>query len=146
MKKIIFKIITPDKAVFEDEVYQITLPVLDGDVTILPDHIPYIASIKAGEIIVRKESPQDKGISLSVSGGFLEFHGNVLTLLADTAEHAEEIDIERAEQGRKRAEELKEQTYADKEDYARVIAKLEKEMARIRVAKKHRTHHMQHQS
>ena len=69
MKKIKFKIVTPERIVFEDEVDQVTLPVTDGEVTILPNHLSYIASLKAGEIMLKKDG---KEINMAVSGGFIE--------------------------------------------------------------------------
>lgn len=132
-----FKIVTPEKAVVEEEIYQATLPVEGGEVTILPLHIPYIGAIKAGEIILRKSASGEE-ISLATSGGFVEFHGDTMVILADTAERAEEIDLARAEEARKRAEELKKETiHMGEEEYARTAALLEKEMARVKVARKH---------
>jgi len=137
MKKIKFKIVTPERTVFEEEVDQATLPVTDGEVTILPDHRSYIASLKAGEIMLRKDG---KEIEMAISGGFIEFDNNKLVVLADTAEHAEEIDLKRAEEARVRAEQLKkEKVIMDESEFARVAAAVEKEMARIKVARKHRT-------
>lgn len=137
MSSIKFKIVTPERTVLEDEMYQATLPVEGGDVTILPNHISYIGAIKAGEIILRKKSGGAE-ISLVTSGGFVEFHSNTLVVLADTAERAEEIDLARAESARLRAEQLKkEQTHVSDEEYARTAALIEKEMARVRVARKH---------
>lgn len=139
MQHIKFKIVTPEKAVIDEEVYQVTLPVLDGEVTILPNHVPYIGAIKAGEIIVRKESDGEE-ISLATSGGFAEFHDNTLSILADTAERAEEIDLARAEEARTRAALLqKERITMDDEEYARTAAMIEKELARVKVARKHHT-------
>ena len=81
----------------------------------------------------------DSTENLAVSGGFVEFDTNTLSILADTAERAEEIDIERAEAARMRAEKIKqEQVSMGEEEYARVAAALEKEMARLKVARKHR--------
>jgi F-type H+-transporting ATPase subunit epsilon len=135
--RIKFKIVTPERTVFEDEVDQATLPVTDGEVTILPNHRSYIASLKAGEIMLKKDG---KEIPLAVSGGFIEFDKNNLIVLADTAEHAEEIDLKRAEEARVRAEDLKKEKVAlDESEFARVAAAVEKEMARIKVAKKHRS-------
>lgn len=132
-----FKIVTPEKTVLEEEIYQITLPIEGGDVTILPNHMPYIGSVKSGEILIRKEMNGDE-TSLATSGGFVELHDNVLIVLADTAERADEIDLVRAEEARKKAEEImKEKVHADDEDYARVAAMIEKETARVRVARKH---------
>jgi len=137
MNKIKFKIVTPERTVFDDVVDQATLPVADGEVTILPNHRSYIASLKAGEIMLKKDGQE---IEMAVSGGFIEFDKNNLVVLADTAERAEEIDLARAEEGRKRAEALKkEKITMDDSEFARVAAAVEKEMVRIKVAKKHRT-------
>lgn len=136
VSKIKFKIITPEKTVFEDEVEQVTLPVENGEVTILPNHRNYIAALRAGEAMVKKDGQE---IHLAVAGGFIEFAKNTLVVLADRAERAEEIDLARAEEARKRAEELKKEKITDSEEYARVASMVEKEMARIKVAKKHHT-------
>lgn len=137
-KKIKLKIITPERIVFETDVEQATLPVADGEVTILPNHMAYIAALKAGEILIKNEK-EDWGIA--VSGGFVEFRHNELSILADTAERAEEIDLQRAEAGRKRAEEImREKVALNDVGYARVAAAIEKEAARIRVAHKYRSH------
>lgn len=137
MSFINFKIVTPERTVFEGEIDQSTLPVADGEVTILPSHRSYIAALKPGEIFLRKGNDD---FSFSVSGGFIEFADNNLVVLADTAERAEEIDMARAEVGRKRAEELKQQQISmDESEYARVAAAIEKETARLRVARRHHT-------
>lgn len=134
-RKIKFKIVTPERVVFEQEIDQATLPVLDGEVTILPDHRSYIAALKAGEIMLKTGKEE---LLLATSGGFMEFNENVLIVLADTAEAAEEIDVKRAEEARERAEELKKQKVSMGEhEYARVAAAIEKEAARVRVARKH---------
>lgn len=131
--KIQFKIVTPERSVYEAEIDQATLPVVDGQVTILPGHRSYIAALKPGEIMLKKGTEE---VHLATSGGFVEFNNNALVLLADTAEHSAEINVERAEEARARAEELKKEklTMSDME-YARVAAAIEKEMARIRVGK-----------
>ena len=138
-QKIKFKIVTPERTVFEQEIDQATLPVLDGQVTILPGHRSYIAALKAGEVLLKSGEEE---IHLATSGGFIEFNNNILVVLADTAEAAAKIDLKRAEEARKRAEELKkEKVSMDEMEYARVAAAIEKEMARVRVAKKHHTKH-----
>jgi len=135
--RIKFKIITPERTVYENEVDSATLPVTDGEVTILPSHRSYIASLKQGEVMLRIGKEE---IHMAVSGGFIEFNQNNLIILADTAEHAEEIDEKRAEEARKRAEELKEQKVnMSEEEFARIAALIEKEMNRVKVARKHRT-------
>ncbi len=135
--KIKFKIVTPEKTVFEDLIDQATLPVADGEVTILPNHQSYIGALKAGNIMIKKEGEE---IDMSVSGGFAEFNQNSLTILADTAERAEEIDLKRAEEAKQKAEvAMKERVQMDDTEYARVAAAVERAAARLKVAKKHLT-------
>ncbi len=134
-----FKIVTPERTVLEQEITQATIPTVVGEITILPNHRSYIAGLKPGEILVKcLEQGKTKDCALAVSGGFVEFHNNELTILADTAERAEELDLKRAEEARKRAEELKKRKITDEKEYATVLAQLEKELARIKVAKKWR--------
>lgn len=133
--RIKFKIVTPERTVHEAQIDQITLPVLDGEVTILPGHRAYIAALKAGEIMFKADG---KETLMATSGGFVEFKDNNLVVLADTAEAAGEIDVKRAEEARERAEQLKKEKVSMNDmEYAKVAAAIEKETARLRVAKKH---------
>ncbi len=136
-KKIQLQIVTPEKTVCAEEIYQITLPVKDGIVTILPDHRSYIAALKPGEIVFKNHKNTSEETSLFVLGGFVEFHKNILKVLVDDAERAEEIDIAKAEAARDRAAELKKQVRVDEADFAHVAATLEKELARVKVARKY---------
>lgn len=140
-----FKIVTPERTVVEEDIYQALLPIEGGEITVLPNHIPYIGSLQAGEILLRHEMNGEE-TSLATSGGFIEFHDNTLVVLADTAERAEEIDLARAEEAQERAKKIMtERVRVDDEEYARVAAALEKEMTRVRVARKHhsRSHRME---
>ncbi|MEI7425905.1 MAG: ATP synthase F1 subunit epsilon [Candidatus Moraniibacteriota bacterium] len=135
--KIKFKIVTSEKTVYDDLIDQATFDTTSGQITILPNHRSYITSLESGEAMIKKNGEE---IFLSISGGFIEFHDNMLIVLADTAERAEEIDLKRAEEARTRAEELKRTAIStDDEEYARVAAAIQKESARIRVARKHYT-------
>lgn len=136
MSVINLKIITPERIVFEGEIDQATLPVSDGEVTILPKHRSYIASLKIGEIMIKNGFEEN---SIAVAGGFLEFADDKLVVLADEAERAEEIDIAKAEEARARAEDLKNRVLQDETEYARVVAALELEMSKIKIAKKYLT-------
>jgi F-type H+-transporting ATPase subunit epsilon len=135
--KIKFKIVTPEKTVYEDSVDQVTLPTQEGEITVLPNHIPLISVLMPGELVAKKDSEE---IAMAVSGGMIEVRRNEITILADTAERAEEIDLSRAEEARKRAEDLKdEKIRMDETEYAAVAALMERNLARIKVAKKHLT-------
>jgi F-type H+-transporting ATPase subunit epsilon len=135
--KIQFKIVTPERTVFEEAIDQATLPVADGEVTILPNHQSYIGALKPGTVMIKKEGEE---IDMAVSGGFVEFNSNNLIVLADTAERAEEIDEKRAEEARQKAEEaMKRKEAMDDLEYAKVAAAVERATARLRVARKHAT-------
>lgn len=133
--KINFKIATPERVVFHDQIDQITLPTKQGEITVLPNHVPLISILKPGELKIVKDKQET---FLSVSGGFIEVLSDKVVVLADTAERAEELDIERAEAARKRALEALSQKRFDAKEFASISAMLEKELARVKVAKKHR--------
>ncbi len=136
-KIIKLKIITPERVVYESEIFQATLPTQSGEVTILPNHRSYIAALKPGEIITKKENNSDE-VSLAVAGGFVEFHDNTLVVLADEAQLAQEINVEKVEKAKKRAEDIKNKVIqTDEMEYARVAASLEIEMAKLKVARRY---------
>lgn len=87
-------IVTPEKVYYEADVVSITVPGSEGYLGILANHAPLITAMKCGRIEFRDD--EDKVQVLAVSGGFLEVSSNVATILADTVEAADEIDIERA--------------------------------------------------
>lgn len=132
-----FRIVTPERVVHEeDDVESITLPTKAGQITVLKNHLPLVSVLAPGELIVRKGGTETP---MAVSGGLVEvIKGNEIVILADTAERVEEIDIERAEAARQRALELAKEKIADAEQYAYLTAKIEKELARVRVARKYR--------
>src|SRR3989338_4535813 len=99
MDKIKFKIATVERVVYEAEIDQVTLPTKLGEITILPNHIPLVSSLSAGEILIKKDGVE---IPLATSGFFVELSDNQIVILADTAERLEEIDQQRAEQARQR--------------------------------------------
>ena len=131
-----FKIATPERVVYEDEIDQITLPTKLGEITILPNHLPLVSSLTPGEVLIKKGNEE---IPLAVSGGFIEFANNKLTILADTAERVEELEESKIEEARKKVEEL----LAKKQDiddvaYANLAAQMERELARLKVVKKYK--------
>lgn len=140
MAKIKLKIVVPEKVVYEKEVDQVTLPTEQGEITILPNHIPLVSIIKAGEIMTKTNGEAD---SLAVSGGFLEVKKNEVVVLTETAELAEEIDQAQAEEAKTRAQKLlAEAKNREDVDYTALASKIEKELARLKVARK-RKHYSQ---
>lgn len=134
------ELVTPEKVVLKQEADGITLPTPDGEITILPHHIPLVTLISPGEVRLKQGSEE---LPLAVSKGFLEVRGNLIRLLVDTAEKAEDIDTAKAEAAKKRAEAaMQDKDRLGAEEYALVAAQLERNLARLRVASKykHRRH------
>jgi F-type H+-transporting ATPase subunit epsilon len=136
-KTIKFEIVTPDKAVLEREILQVSIPTTSGEITVLPDHIPLVSVISSGVIEVKLS---DNSLEIfAISGGFLEVSQGKVVILADTAERAEELDEERIKAAQERAEKLKEEARnVDDVQFAAVAAKLEKELARLRAVSRWR--------
>jgi len=137
MATIDFKILTPEEEVYGEAIDSLTIDTQSGPITVLPNHVPLVSVLAPGEMIIKKG---DEEIAMAVLGGFLEVQqGSKVIVLADSAERAEDIDLAKAEEAKKRAEELAKQKLSkDDQDYARVAAALERELAKIRVAKKHK--------
>ncbi len=137
MKRLEVKIITPDRTVYDsDDISSVTIPTTNGVITVLPGHISLIAPIKTGEAHFVKDG---NTLALAVSGGILEVRDNIIKILAERGELAHDIDIARAEDAYKRAQDAMklEQNIADV-DYTRIQSALEKELNRINVGKKWR--------
>lgn len=128
------QIIALDKITYEDDVDVVVLPGADGQLGILPRHAPVVTILQPGEILVRKGGEE---IPFAVSGGFAQISPERVTILADAAEHAEEIDIERAEAARQRAQDqLTERRAIPSVDAARAEAALRRSLMRLKVAER----------
>ena len=127
------RIATLERTVFDEDVDSITLPGSEGEFTVLKNHIPLITALALGEIIVRRGGEE---FSMTVSGGMTEVQPDRVLVLADQSERAEEIDIELAEEARRRAERLMEEKREDVEEFAAAEAELQRALMRIKIAKK----------
>lgn len=136
MPKLHFEIITPEKTVFKEEIDSLTLPTDEGEITILPNHIPLVATTKPGEIVIKNEG---KTHHMAVMRGLVETSENNIRLLADAAELAEEVDERRAEEAKKRAEQAREKAQTGVE-FAEASAALERALTRIKIVRKRRRH------
>lgn len=138
MKKINLKITTPTGVAYAAEPVSVTVDTKDGQVTILPGHVPLLSAIAAGEVMIRTEEKEE--ISFAVHGGFLEVSkGSVVTILADGAESSDEIDESAVEEAIARAQELKEKELdKNSQEYARISALLERDLAKLRVLRRRR--------
>ena len=133
--KILLEIVTPERLVLTREIDEVTAPGEDGEFGVLPGHTPFITSLKTGEVKYRGEG-SDK--YLAVNGGFAEVTSNKVYILADTAEEAEEIDLQRAEAAKSRAEERLKRAEKEEIDFARAQAALNRALVRLQVAPKAR--------
>ena len=128
-------IVTAESQVFSEDVNMILAEGLEGQMAILPKHAPLITMLKPGELLIRNKDNDE--IYMAVSGGFMEVRPDKIVILADACERCEEIDIERAEQAKQRAEErLK--SITPELNHARAEAALRRSVARLLVAEKRR--------
>jgi len=130
--RIRFEIVTAERVIYSDDVDVVIAPGIEGQLGILPNHAPLLTMLQPGELVVRKEGEET---AIFVSGGFLEVMQNRVTVLADTAERAEEIDIERAEEAKRRAEEMLKLRPPDI-DIALADVALRRALIRIKVAER----------
>jgi len=127
MAKLQVELVTAEGRVLSQEADFVLAPGADGDLGVLPQHIPLLTPLRTGEVMVRNE---DKEEFLFVAGGFLEVLPDKVVILADVAERAEDIDEARAEEAKRRAEELLQQ----EPENVQAAAMLEREVLRLRVA------------
>lgn len=126
-------IVTAEQSVYSEDVDMVIAPGVEGQLGIMPHHAPLMTILQAGELIVKKGGEE---LHLVITGGFLEVRPDKVIVLADAAERAEEIDIKRAEEARRRAEELLVQKVVSGLDGARAEASLRRAMVRLKVADK----------
>jgi F-type H+-transporting ATPase subunit epsilon len=130
------EIVSQDRPVFEGDVDIVVAPGTDGEMGILPHHAPLLTTLKPGVLRVRTSGREE---SFAISGGVMEVRPDIVTVLADAAERAEEIDISRAEEARRRAEEsLRSGLDRNSEAYLAAEAALRRSSLRLQVARRRR--------
>lgn len=129
---ITFEIVTPDQLILSDEVDYVGVPGVQGQFGVLSNHIPFLSALAIGSLYYRK----DGGIKyVFVSGGFAEVSPDSLTILAESAEKAEDIDLTRARKAKERAEQRLAQQ-KDRIDSIRAEVALKRAIQRISVKEK----------
>ena len=124
-------IVTIERLIYSGEVDMVIAPGIEGEMGILPHHAPLLTALKYGELRVRRGDDED---SYAIGGGFMEVLPLQVTVMADTAERAEEIDLERAEHARQRAQErLLDQAQEDV-DFSKATIAWRRSLTRIKVA------------
>jgi F-type H+-transporting ATPase subunit epsilon len=124
------EVVTAERELYSGEADVVIAPGSEGELGILPRHAALLTTLKVGQLLIRLGGAEEP---LFVSGGFLEVSNNSVTVLAETAERAEEIDQARAEAARRRAQEHLQQAQSDVER-AELVGALERAVARLRVA------------
>lgn len=129
-------VVTPERQLLRETVVEVTLPGRDGELGILPGHAPLITELGIGELSYRTAA-SSQPLSLAVIRGFAEVLPDRVTLLAETAERAEEIDLQRAQQAKARAEKRLASNDTNM-DWDRATVALTRAIIRIQVARKYR--------
>lgn len=132
--KILLEIVTPEKSLIKEEAKEVTAPGEEGEFGVLPGHTPFMTVLKTGEIKYGGKEGSYK--YLAVNDGFAEVMPDRVNILVESAEKAEEIDIQRAEASKDRAEERLKNSDKEEIDFARVQAALRRALVRLQVATK----------
>lgn len=134
MKTIKVSVVTPDGPVYESDVEMVSTKAQSGELGILPGHIPMVAPLQIGAVRLKNGGKTDL---VAVSGGFLEVRPEQVTILAQSAEQSDEIDIERAVRAKERAEKRLQEQKRDNIDFKRAELALQRAINRISVSEKH---------
>jgi F-type H+-transporting ATPase subunit epsilon len=129
------EIVSPERRAFTDDVDSVVVPGVEGQLGILPNHTPLISALGTGELRIKQGGTEQ---SMLISGGFVEVRSDKVVIMADLAEHSDEIDEQRAIEARRQAEEALGET-KDPVDLARVRAALQTALMRERIAVRRRS-------
>ncbi len=141
-KQIKLKVVTPERLVLEELVDEVLIPTTEGEIGVLPGHIPLIAGLASGDVVGIIKGEQ---VPMAVVGGFVEVKNGIdgqteVAILADFAEHITELTDEAIEKAKARSEELKKQMDNNEiVDFEHFESELERSLTRIKIADKWRT-------
>lgn len=136
-KLIELEIISPEGIILKEKVDEVIIPTTTGQIAILPGHTPVFTKLAGGELAVRKKGEETL---IAITGGFLEISQNKVIVLADYAIRSEQIEARKAEEARKRAEEML-KAGKDKKDFALAEKELKKSILELKIADKIRKRH-----
>ncbi|MBI2987557.1 MAG: F0F1 ATP synthase subunit epsilon [Deltaproteobacteria bacterium] len=132
-EKIRLRLVTPSRLLLDEEVDEATGPGVLGEFGVLPKHISFLTLLAVGEMSYKQGAERHH---LAISGGYAEVLDDVMTVLADAAEYADEIDTERARAARERAEKRVEELSGEDKEFAAAEAALRRALVRLQVAGK----------
>jgi F-type H+-transporting ATPase subunit epsilon len=127
------EIVTPERLAYSGEVDSVQLPGSEGELGVLPHHAPLVSTLGVGELRIRKGGTEE---SFAIVGGFLQVRPDKVVVMAETADLAAEIDLEKAQEARREAERALETGYHEGADLAAARAALQQALLRIRVAER----------
>jgi F-type H+-transporting ATPase subunit epsilon len=127
------EIVTPERLAYSDQVDAVVLPGSEGELGVLPHHTPLVSMLGIGELRIRKGGSEE---SFAIVGGFLQVRPDKVVVMAETADMASEIDLERAQEARREAERALESGYHEGADLSAARAALQQALLRIRVAER----------
>ena len=131
---LLLEIVTPERLAYSDTVDAVNLPGVEGELGVLPHHAPLVSMLGIGELRIRKGGAEE---SFAIVGGFLQVRPDKVVVMAETADMASEIDLEKAQQARREAEQaLEGAARADAVDLSAARAALQQALLRIRVAER----------
>ena len=139
MSKIKLDIVTPEEAVFSDEIDMLVAPGIEGELGILPHHAPLMTVLGIGELVIRKDGDEQY---MAIGGGYLEVQSDRVIVLADVAERAEAIDLARE----LAANVIAQRTMQERPswmDSAQAEAALKRSLVRLKVATRRKKRHRQ---
>jgi F-type H+-transporting ATPase subunit epsilon len=127
------EIVTPERLAYSDQVDAVVLPGSEGELGVLPHHAPLVTTLGIGELRIRKGGAEE---SFAIVGGFLQVRPDKVVVMAETADMASEIDLEKAQEARREAEQALESGYHEGADLSAARAALQQALLRIRVAER----------
>ncbi len=130
---LLLEIVTPERLAYSDEVDSVQLPGIEGELGVLPHHAPLVSTLGIGELRIRKGGSEE---SFAIVGGFLQVLPTKVVVLAETADMASEIDLEKAQEARREAEKALESGYHEGADLSTARAALQTALLRERVAQR----------
>ena len=130
---LLLEIVTPERQVFSEQVDSVVCPGIEGELGVLPHHAPLLSTLGYGELRIRKGGQEE---FFAIAGGFLQVRPDKVVVMAETADMASEIDLEKAQEARREAERALAEGFEEPADLARARAALQRALLRIRVAER----------
>ena len=132
---LLLEIVTPERQVFSEQVDSVVCPGIEGELGVLPHHAPLLTTLGVGELRIRRGGEEE---FFAIAGGFLQVRPDRVVVMAETADMASEIDLEKALEARREAEQALSEGFEEPADLARARASLQRALLRIRVAERRR--------